>query len=139
MITRCYVASFCNPFLLKDIISRRIICKENIFLILKRKYIQNPQHNYTHNITSPSSLLGFAIACLTIWGVSKSIKARQDLLRWWDEVDSSSASYKNRPTNYKGPDVIGLRPSAQPYWTPGIFIPGAFAVAWPILYLATKS
>lgn len=85
------------------------------------------------------ALLGFAIACLTIWGVSKSIKARQELLRWWDEGDSSSKSYKNRPTNYKGPDVIGLRPSAQPYWTPGMLIPGAFAVAWPILYLATMS
>ena len=44
VITICYVASFCNPFLLKNIISIRIKFKENIFLIFKEKYIQNSQH-----------------------------------------------------------------------------------------------
>jgi len=51
MITRCYVASFCNHFLLKNIISIRIKFKENIFLIFKGKYIQNSQHNSQHNDT----------------------------------------------------------------------------------------
>ena len=70
-------------------------------------------------------LLGFLVAFIVLFPISAAHITMSHLLDWWD---------RNKPENYNGPDVIGMRPPT-PQWIsryigPWTWLIIVFLVAW---------
>jgi hypothetical protein len=70
-------------------------------------------------------LLGFLVAFIILFPISAAHMTMSHLLDWWD---------RNKPDNYSGPDVIGMRPPS-PQWIsryvgPWTWLIIVFLVAW---------
>lgn len=73
-------------------------------------------------------ILGIAISVIAFVAVTSASLAMKRLWEWWDA---------NKPADYAGPDVIGLRPPKPKilhYFGPWSFIPILFLVAWGIVW-----
>jgi hypothetical protein len=71
------------------------------------------------------SVVGVLVSASSYLAFRASLRAIDAQREWWDS---------NKPSDYKGPDVIGRRPddSSIPWMRPHVVFPVGLAVAWTL-------
>jgi hypothetical protein len=83
----------------------------------------------TRGLIAIFSLLGMTVSLSAWTSLDISNQARRELVRWWDT---------NKPPDYQGPDVIGIRAfgqSAVRLLSPWRLLPFIFILGWVFVFI----